>query len=155
MDHVHGDHYDQLSPMFLSPLLRDANRRWLLANADTGGVLARQVHAAFDSASRRRGLLGRAGLEDEALIIAPCSAVHTFFMQFPIDVVFAARDGRITRTWAAVKPWRLAAALRGFAAIELQAGTLARTGTHRGHRLELRPLLPDAEADLQVRPSQS
>ena len=125
--------------MFLDPLLRDAARPWVLANASTGTVLARRVHAAFDSASRRRGLLGRPGLDDEALIIAPCTAIHTFFMTFAIDVVFADRDGRITRQVAHVKPWWLAATLRGFATIELAAGTLARSGTERGHRLELRP----------------
>jgi uncharacterized membrane protein (UPF0127 family) len=125
--------------MFLAPLLRDSSRRWMLANADTQAILARHVHAALDSASRRRGLLGRTGLQDEALIIAPSTAIHTFFMKFPIDVVFADRDGRVTRTCPVVRPWWLAATLRGFAAIELEAGTIARTGTVRGHRLELRP----------------
>jgi hypothetical protein len=105
---------------------------------DTGAVLARRVHAAVDSKSRRQGLLGRDGLEDEALIIAPCNAVHTFFMRFPIDVIVSARDGRVLRCVPDVRPWRITGALRGFATIELPSGTIARTGTRPGQRVELR-----------------
>ena len=130
--------------VFLDPLLRDAGRPWLLADADTEAVLAHHVHAAFDSASRRNGLLGRTGLDDEALILAPCSAIHTFFMRFPIDVIFADRDGRITRCVPHVRPWRITGALRAFAAIELAAGTIARTGTRRFSRVELRAAAPAA-----------
>jgi uncharacterized protein len=123
--------------MFLRPLLRNPARSWRLVNGDTRAVLASRVHAAVDSASRRRGLLGRTGLDDEALIIAPCNAVHTFFMRFPIDIVYTDRQGTVTRCVAAVPPWRLSGALRGFATIELPAGAIARTGTRVGQRLEL------------------
>jgi uncharacterized membrane protein (UPF0127 family) len=124
-------------PSYLTPLLREPGRQWILANGDTGAVLAHRVHAAVDSASRRKGLLGRASLEDEALIIAPCGAVHTFFMRFDIDVIFTDRAGRVSRCVHRVRPWRMTGTLRGFATIELAAGTIARTGTRRGHTLQL------------------
>jgi uncharacterized membrane protein (UPF0127 family) len=123
--------------MFLSALLREPGRHWVLANRDTGAVLAHRVRAAVDSASRRKGLLGRASLDDEALIIAPCSAVHTCFMRFAIDVIFTDRAGRVSRCVPAVRPWRITGTLRGFATIELAAGTIDRTGTRRGHTLQL------------------
>jgi uncharacterized membrane protein (UPF0127 family) len=56
-------------------------------------------------------------------------------MRFPIDIVFATRAGRIVKTCAAVKPWRIAAALRGSVVIELPAGTLARSDTRAGDSL--------------------
>lgn len=124
--------------MFLRPLLREPTGSWMLVNADTGAPLARRVQAAVDSASRRKGLLGRAGLEDEALIIAPCHAVHTAFMQFPIDVIVTDREGVIGRCISDVVPWRITGAWRGFATIELPAGTIARTATARGQRVEIR-----------------
>jgi uncharacterized membrane protein (UPF0127 family) len=71
-------------------------------------------------------------------VIAPCSAVHTFFMKFPIDVVFVDRDGRILRIATSVPPWRVAGSLRAFATIELAAGTAARAAMATGHRLTLR-----------------
>jgi uncharacterized protein len=124
--------------MFLSPLLREPARPWVLQDTTTGEVLARSVEAAVDSTSRRRGLLGRTGLDDAALVIAPCNAVHTFFMRFPIDVVFVDRSGRVLGIAASVPAWRMTASLRAFATIELAAGTAARTGTATGHILSLR-----------------
>jgi uncharacterized membrane protein (UPF0127 family) len=124
--------------MFLSPLLREPDRPWALQDSTTGQVLASSVQAAVDSESRRRGLLGRTGLDDVALVIAPCNAVHTFFMQFPIDVVFVDRAGRVIRIAASVPAWRMTASLRAFATIELAAGTAARTRTAPGHTLLLR-----------------
>ena len=124
--------------MFLKPLLRQPDRTWSLVNGQNHAVLAGRVHAAVDSASRRRGLLDRTRLDDEALIIAPCNAVHTCFMKFAIDIIYTDRQGIVTRCVAAVPPWRLSGALRGFATIELPAGTIDRTQTRKGQRLELR-----------------
>ena len=125
------------TPTFLRELIRQPDLRWALHNRETGAMLATRVVAAVDSETRRRGLLGRTGLKDEALIIAPCSAVHTFFMKFSIDVVFVNRAGAVTRVAREVSPWRIAASFRGFAAIELAAGTASRTGTTAGHLLTL------------------
>ena len=128
--------------MFLKPLLRNPSHPWTLVNGHTGAVLAVRVYAAVDSASRRQGLLGRTGLDDEALIIAPCNAVHTFFMRFPIDVVFAARDGRVVKVCLEVRPWRMAGAIRGFAAIELPAGAARRHAVAPGDVLRVGVLEP-------------
>jgi uncharacterized membrane protein (UPF0127 family) len=133
---VHEAPYDVT--VVLDDFLRAPSTGWILVNATRAATLARHVNAALDSRSRRRGLLGRTALDDEALIIAPCSAVHTFFMHFPIDVLFTDRQGRIGRLSAGLRPWRLAGGVRGFAAIELPAGTAARTGTRPGDRVELR-----------------
>jgi uncharacterized membrane protein (UPF0127 family) len=127
---------------FLHPLAAGggAGRGWVLINRRTGCPIATHVEAAFDSTSRRRGLLGRAQLpEGQALIIAPCNAIHTWFMRFPIDVLFAARDGRIVGVRHAVGAWRAAWAMRGFATIELPAGTVARRGACVGDQVALVP----------------
>ena len=115
----------------------------MLVNARTGAIVADHLLTAFDSASRRQGLLGRDSLPGgHALIIAPSNAVHTFFMRFPIDIVFVRRDGRVIKVRSAVVPRRLAAAIRGFAVVELPAGTLARSGTEPGDMLICRPANP-------------
>jgi hypothetical protein len=59
-------------------------------------------------------------------------------MRFPIDVAFVTREGSITRCWSDVPSWRIVA-WRGFATVELAAGTLRKTGTERLHRLVLVP----------------
>ena len=74
---------------FLEPLLAPYSGAVSLhVRGRPDAPVATTVEGAFDSASRTRGLLGRASLApDHALVIAPCSAIHTFGMQFPIDVI--------------------------------------------------------------------
>jgi uncharacterized membrane protein (UPF0127 family) len=98
---------------------------------------------AADSTARRRGLLGRGGLDDgTALVLAPCSAIHTWFMRFPIDVVFVTRAGEVVAVRSGVRPWRIAVSPGAFAAIEVRAGAAARGGIRPGDHL----LLEDAAA---------
>ncbi|MGH9257484.1 MAG: DUF192 domain-containing protein [Vicinamibacterales bacterium] len=124
---------------FLSPLLRN-EASLTLVNGRSGRRLAHHLSGAFDSRSRRTGLLGRNGLDEgQALIIAPTNAIHTCFMRFPIDIAFVQRDGRVVGTRHGLKPWRIACALRAYAAIELPPGTLARSETVRGDILIITP----------------
>jgi uncharacterized protein len=131
---------------FLTPLLQAGSPRFVLRNERTGEIVATHLETAFDSATRRKGLLGRTGLAtDAAIIIAPCNAIHTFFMRFTIDVAFVNRHGTVVRTSRHVRPWRIAIGLGALAAIELREGTLDRTRTQRGDRLRLEPLSESME----------
>jgi uncharacterized membrane protein (UPF0127 family) len=95
-------------------------------------------HFALQDAASGRGLLGRDTLDDgAALIIAPCSAIHTFSMRFAIDVVFVARDGRVLKTYSAVGPRRIAFSIGAFAVVELPAGAIARSQTRVGEIVRL------------------
>ena len=115
---------------FLKPLLKEPQPAFKLINRRNGRILATQIFTAFDSKSRRKGLLGRDGFQPgQALIIAPTNAIHTWFMRFPIDVAFITRDGRVVKARQQLRPWRMSAALRGYAVIELPAGTLAAADT--------------------------
>jgi uncharacterized membrane protein (UPF0127 family) len=123
---------------FLSPLVSSPDQPWGVRNTTSGRVVVSRLEAAFDSATRKKGLLGRDRLEPGGgLVIAPCGGVHTFFMRFPIDVVFVARDGRVVKVRPAVKPWRLALAVTAFCVIEIPAHAAADAETHAGDRLEL------------------
>lgn len=69
------------------------------------------------------------------MILAPCGAVHTWFMRFPIDILFAARDGRVLKVARAVRPWRIAVAWTAFATVELPVGTIDRSRIKAGDML--------------------
>ena len=98
---------------FLQPLLKRAEGTPMLRNARTGLLVATKLETAFDSADRKKGLLGRDGLPPgQALIIAPTNLVHTFTMKFPIDILFVAKDGRVIKVKEAVPPRRIAGAPR-------------------------------------------
>ena len=126
-------------PSFLSSAVGSAARFSLVKEAD-GAVVVPDLTLAIDSASRRKGLLGREGLPEESgLIIAPSNAVHTFFMRFPIDIVFLTRDGEVLSIRSSVGPWRMAASFRGFAVLELAGGRAGRCGLTTGELLRLRP----------------
>ena len=123
---------------FLRPLLQEP-REAEFVNERTGARVATTVETAFDSATRRRGLLGRDGLaEGHALVLAPCNAVHTFRMRFAIDVLFVARDGVVTKVVERLGTWRMAASFRAFATIEFRAGFVAAQDVRVGDRLSFR-----------------
>lgn len=96
-----------------------------LINERTRRVVAARVEVADTRKTRRRGLLGRTAMApSSALMIVPCFAIHTAFMQFAIDAIFTARDGRVVRVVRNLPPWRLAAAVGAHAVIELPAGSV-------------------------------
>ena len=87
---------------------------------------------------RMRGLLGRDGLEPGGgMLIDRAGSVHMFFMRFPIDVVFLARDRTVVGVKPRLAPWRVAAAKHAVAALELPAGRAAEVGIEKGDVLVL------------------
>ena len=124
------------SPHFLTPLVRGSQADWRCVNRSSGAVLATTLLPAFDRRSRNDGLLGREGLPSgAALVLAPCQAVHTWFMRFPIDIVFVSKSGRVLKVKRAVGPWRMAIGLGAFAVMEFSAG--GASGVEPGHQLEI------------------
>jgi uncharacterized membrane protein (UPF0127 family) len=124
---------------FLEPLVRRGGADVSLVNVTRGTTVAARIEAAFDSGSRNRGLLGRDRMpEGRALVLAPCSSVHTFFMRFALDLLFVARNGRVKKAKRAVAPWRIALAPGSFAVVEVAPGTVDRSGTRPGDFLEVR-----------------
>ncbi len=123
---------------FLDPLLRSKESSFVLMNERNQRVVARTLLTAFDSASRRRGLLHHDSLPaDTALIIAPSNAIHTFFMRFAIDVAFVSRSGEVLKLRRDMPSRRIAGAWRGFAVVELASGALDRADTRPGDRLRI------------------
>ncbi len=68
-----------------------------------------KVRLAVSFAARARGLLLRRRSwlgESGVLLLAPCSAVHTFGMREAIDVAFVGHDGRVLGAEQLVGPMR-------------------------------------------------
>jgi len=121
---------------FIQPLLRERAGQQQIINTRSGKVVAGRVLTAFDSESRRKGLLAHASLPPStAMIIAPTNAIHTFFMKFPIDIAFVAKSGRILKIRSSVPAWRMTASFRAFAVLELAAGSLDSSDTKVGDQL--------------------
>jgi hypothetical protein len=114
--------------------------RLQVSNLTRGTVLATALEVADSGPKRNKGLLGRKGLAPgEGLWIIPCESVHTFFMQFPIDLIYLDRQNRIKKVRGSVPPWRLSACLSAHSILELPAGTIHDTRTEHGDTLEFSP----------------
>ena len=110
-----------------------------IENASRGGQLAARARVANRVWSRLVGLLGRSKLSPgEGLVIAPGSAIHTFFMRMSIDVVFMDKQGEVVKTAINVKPFRMVACpLRTRYTLELPVGVIEQTQTAVGDRIEV------------------
>ena len=109
-----------------------------LMNERTGQPVATTVEIAATRTTRRRGLLGRDRLDEaSAMLLAPCTAVHTAGMRFAIDVVFVDREGYAVKVVRDLRPWRIALASSARVVIEMAAGSLRWGQVMLGDRLYL------------------
>jgi uncharacterized membrane protein (UPF0127 family) len=99
----------------------------------TCGELAETFWARF------RGLMGRVSLQEgEGLVLKGDKSIHTFFMRFPIDVVYADGTGQVVCVDPAMTPNRIGPiVLEAVYILELPQGVIQATGTTVGDRLIL------------------
>ena len=108
-----------------------------IVNHTRGTAVAGDAGVARSFWRRLRGLIGERELpEGHGLVFPRNGSVHTFWMRFPIDVLFADREGVVVGLREAMPPNRpYAGARRAYWTIELPAGTIRRTGSRHGDRL--------------------
>lgn len=105
---------------------------WLLRD---GEVLA-SVEVAATRAARRRGLLGRDGIEG-AMLITPARSVHSIGMRFDLDVAWCDRDLVVLRVSRLPRHRVSRPVARARCVIEAEAGSFARWNLAAGDQLEL------------------
>ena len=110
-----------------------------IVNLTRNTLLAENSELANTPLKRMKGLLFRKTLEESsALIIQPTSSIHTFFMQFSIDILFLDRDNRILKLRHNIAPFRfILCPLSAKTTIEFPAGTLVSTQTQVGDFLSI------------------
>lgn len=108
-----------------------------LINQSKNIILAEEVFLADTPLKRIKGLLGRKDFPaGQALIIRPCNSIHTFFMRFPIDVLFVTKDDQVLQAISSLKPFRITKIyFQAHYVIELPSGTLQNSVTSQGDLL--------------------
>jgi len=103
-------------------------------------IYARHVIVTTSLFARMRGLLGRKALGlDTAMVIDPCSSIHTLGMRFAIDVIFLDSKNNITAIEKNVQPGRfwVSGGWHVRRVIESEAGCLDLTRLSIGDTLTL------------------
>lgn len=105
---------------------------WLLRD---GEVLA-SLEVAASRPERRKGLLGRDGIEG-AMLLQPARSVHSIGMRFPLDVAWCDREMQVLRVARLGRNRVTRPVLRARCVIEAEAGAFARWELRVGDALEL------------------
>ena len=120
----------------------DDKRTYRVLVDDEGIIIADKCRLAMNFIARLKGLMFRQCLEDgEALLLAPCNSIHTYFMRFPIDLVFINRDGMAVKEIRNMEPCRMMNPVAHvWATLELKGGLLeslvGSTGTIEGRKIK-------------------
>jgi uncharacterized protein len=110
-------------------------RKFIRLETQDGRAVCERCLVAERPLLRMRGLLGRATLPSgEGILLRPAASVHTFFMRFPIDVVFLDAHDVVLKV-ITLQPWRVAGCRGGRSVVELPAGECARRSVRTGARL--------------------
>ena len=111
----------------------------VILNLTKQTVPARCAHYAAGFGERLSGLIGkRFSASMDGMVFDRCNAIHTFFMRYPIDVIFADEKYHVLKTVPAFPPWRpFLGCKNAFYVIELSAGTIESTATEPGDQLDL------------------
>jgi hypothetical protein len=85
------------------------------------------------------GLIFSAPLkESEGLLIEDCSSIHTFWMRYPIDVLFLDSNNKVIRYFENLKPFRMTPFVKGaIKTVELKSGTVKACSIKAGDCLKL------------------
>jgi uncharacterized membrane protein (UPF0127 family) len=110
-------------------------------NRTRQAYLATHVTLAATHWSRFRGLMCTAAAEfrsGDGLWIVPCRGVHSFAMNFPIDVLYLDGYKRVVHVEENLRPWRVAkVSLRAASVLELPADTLRSSRTAVGDEIDI------------------
>ncbi|MFN8008936.1 MAG: DUF192 domain-containing protein [Terriglobia bacterium] len=113
-------------------------RRLLVTNVTRGKTLADSLEVADTFLKSLIGLIGQSSLrKGQGLWINPCQSVHTFWMRFPIDVLFLDQKGVVVDVIESMKPFRISKHFwKARSVLELPAASVRESSTQAGDLIE-------------------
>lgn len=121
--------------------MRWQKKKLRVINATRKTVVGERIRVAETGLTRIVGLLGeRELLPGDGLLIVPSQSIHTWGMQFPIDIAVLDNDWKVIAIRPAMRPFRMTRLFwKAAAVLELPSGSLDSTSTRVGDSMELRP----------------
>ena len=110
-----------------------------IKNMTKDRILCDQALMADTFLLRGLGLMFRKEWKDfNGFLLMPCGSIHTCCMRIPIDVCFLDRERKILKVVKRLGPWKFVSGGKGsHATLELPEGTVQRTETEAGDKLEI------------------
>ena len=111
----------------------------MIENVTKEVILAENAESADTFISRQKGLLGRKEFQrGEAMVIEPCTGIHTLGMKFSIDVLFLDGTGRVIGMRKGVTPYHFTPFFwRAERAVELPVSTIDDSRTDIGDLIRI------------------
>lgn len=105
--------------------------------SSTGEIICHKMVVANNLLSRMKGLMFSADLPDcDGFLIRPCNSIHTFFMRYPLDILFMDQDFKIIKVLYDLSPWKMTwIYFKSYQVLEMKAGTLSKK-VNSGEKLE-------------------
>ena len=111
-----------------------------IINKENSQTLSAKAKVADSFLKRLRGLMFKKSIgEDEALIFYKAASIHTFFMRFPIDIIFLNKESKVIKICPNLKPWKMVFCLKSAITIEFQANKASINSLKIGDTLEISP----------------
>lgn len=110
----------------------------IIKNLNKNTSIANNAEVANNFLTRLKGLLGTKQLGiGTCLVIRPCNSIHTFGMNYDIDVLFVDSCDNVIKVINNMPPSRYSLCRKSSYVVELPAGTIEATGTVVGDKLSL------------------
>jgi uncharacterized membrane protein (UPF0127 family) len=109
-----------------------------LVNESNGELIASQVNKAYSFPKRFKGLMfTKMPQSGTALHIKPCQSIHTFFMNYAIDIIYLDETNTIVGLTEALQPRRVGMIYKKTSSvIELPDGVIKKNNLKVGQVLK-------------------
>ncbi|PKR77272.1 hypothetical protein CEY16_11075 [Halalkalibacillus sediminis] len=110
-----------------------------IVNLSNNQVVGDNVQQAYTFFKRLKGLMYTKELPSgNGLHIKPCQSVHSYFMRYPIDVIYINKSQEVVALDIGLLPNKIGKRRKDAeSVIEVTAGTIVDTDTAIGHQLNI------------------
>lgn len=101
------------------------NKIFSLKNS-SGITICKKMVMANSMFSRMKGLMFSTEFPDcDGLLLVPCNSIHTFFMLYPLDILFLDKNFKVIKSVYNLPPWRMTwIYFKAHQVLEMKAGTM-------------------------------